>query len=290
MENANKLNIGTDGFRRSAYTHRLQDRFLPSACPASFFVSVAYDCWAFRRLGVEIDPATGEHHDNGSTAMPIRVSMAKTAGIPLSGREVRLQRARFRESRSAELKVGDIVLIERSRCSPAATPCTSYLMENDAPIDINGGILYHCGPVMLKDDDGDMACQGGRPDDFHPRGALPGPRHQEIRYPRRDRERRHGTRKRSQGLKESGAVYLNAIGGAAQYYAETIKEVTGVHFLEEFGVPEALWQLRVRGLRGNRHNGFARQLPPCGSAGRFRQPARRTSNSPYSTEKLYDRP
>jgi fumarate hydratase class I len=27
--------------------------------PASFFVSVAYDCWAFRRLGVRLDAATG---------------------------------------------------------------------------------------------------------------------------------------------------------------------------------------------------------------------------------------
>ena len=27
--------------------------------PASFFVSVAYDCWAFRRLGVVLNSATG---------------------------------------------------------------------------------------------------------------------------------------------------------------------------------------------------------------------------------------
>ena len=27
--------------------------------PASFFVSVAYDCWAFRRLGVVLDGTTG---------------------------------------------------------------------------------------------------------------------------------------------------------------------------------------------------------------------------------------
>ena len=27
--------------------------------PASFFVSVAYDCWAFRRLGVRLDATSG---------------------------------------------------------------------------------------------------------------------------------------------------------------------------------------------------------------------------------------
>jgi len=45
-------------------------------------------------------------------------------------------------------------------------------------------------------------------------------------------------------LKENGAVYLNAIGGAAQYYAKCIDEVVGVSLLE-FGTPEAMWQLRV---------------------------------------------
>ena len=47
------------------------------------------------------------------------------------------------------------------------------------------------------------------------------------------------------GLKESGAVYLNAIGGAAQYYSRCIEEVTNVYLLE-FGVPEAMWQIRVK--------------------------------------------
>ena len=46
------------------------------------------------------------------------------------------------------------------------------------------------------------------------------------------------------GLKESGAVYLNAVGGAAQFYARCIERVDGVS-LTEFGTPEAMWELRV---------------------------------------------
>jgi fumarate hydratase class I len=42
-----------------------------------------------------------------------------------------------------------------------------------------------------------------------------------------------------------GAVYLHAIGGAAQVLAERITAVEGVHFMEEFGSPEAIWELRV---------------------------------------------
>ena len=46
-------------------------------------------------------------------------------------------------------------------------------------------------------------------------------------------------------LKEAGAVYLNAIGGAAQFYARTITAVDGVSLME-FGTPEAMWHLWVR--------------------------------------------
>ena len=45
-------------------------------------------------------------------------------------------------------------------------------------------------------------------------------------------------------LKEAGAVYLNAIGGAAQFYARAIDRVDGVSLLE-FGTPEAMWHLTV---------------------------------------------
>jgi fumarate hydratase class I len=49
-------------------------------------------------------------------------------------------------------------------------------------------------------------------------------------------------------LNEHGGVYLNAIGGAAQYYAECIKEVKGVDLLQ-FGIPEAMWHLQVEGFK-----------------------------------------
>src|ERR1700722_7206804 len=58
MKEANELGVGAMGFGgnvsligcKIAAANRL---------PASFFVSVAYDCWAFRRLGVRLDAATG---------------------------------------------------------------------------------------------------------------------------------------------------------------------------------------------------------------------------------------
>jgi fumarate hydratase class I len=48
-------------------------------------------------------------------------------------------------------------------------------------------------------------------------------------------------------LKDFGAVYLNGIGGAAQFYARSVEKVLGVHLME-FGIPEAMWHLKVKGF------------------------------------------
>jgi fumarate hydratase class I len=243
MENANKLNIGTMGFGGNSTLigckigsfHRL---------PACYFVSVAYDCWAFRRLGVEIDPATGSINKwQYRDADPAK--MAKAEGIPLTGKEIKLQTP-VSEEQIRSLKVGDIVLIDGPMFT-GRDALHKYLMDHDAPIDMNGGILYHCGPVMLKDDDGV----------WHVKAAGPTTSIREEPY-QADVIKKFGVRgvigkggmgpKTLAALQECGAVYLNAIGGAAQYYADSIKEVTGVHFLEEFGIPEAMWQLRVEGF------------------------------------------
>ena len=53
-------------------------------------------------------------------------------------------------------------------------------------------------------------------------------------------------KKTSEALKEVGAVYLNAIGGAAQFYGRALPRVHGVHFLEEFGIPEAMWVVEAK--------------------------------------------
>jgi fumarate hydratase class I len=243
MEEANRLGVGAMGFGgkvsligcKIAAANRL---------PASFFVSVAYDCWAFRRLGVRLDAKTGAitgwlYRD---PARPVE-RMARGEGFPLSGREVVLTPP-ITEAQARALKVGDVVLID----GPMFTGRDSvhaYLMKNAPPVDLNGAALYHCGPVMLQ--------EGGR---WHVKAAGPTTSIREEPY-QGDVIRRYGVRavigkggmgpKTLAALQECGAVYLNGIGGAAQYYARTMEEVTGVDLLE-FGIPEAMWHLRVKGF------------------------------------------
>mgnify|MGYP006305535737 CR=1 FL=1 len=49
----------------------------------------------------------------------------------------------------------------------------------------------------------------------------------------------------SEGLKASGGVYAQFTGGAGSLMAESVRSVKDVLFLEELGIPEAIWILEV---------------------------------------------
>ena len=58
---------------------------------------------------------------------------------------------RSRKSRFAQLRVGDVVIIN-GEMHTGRDALHKYLMDHDAPVDLNGAVIYHCGPVMLKDE------------------------------------------------------------------------------------------------------------------------------------------
>ncbi len=240
MLTANTLGIGTMGFGggvsligcKVASQNRL---------PASFFVSVAYNCWAFRRLGVVLDAKTGAikrwlYRDPNQTPK----GMGTAEGFRLTGKEIALK-APISESEIRKLNVGDIVLISGEMYT-GRDAVHAHLIKNPAPVDLKGGVIYHCGPVVLKEDSGWKMVAAG------PTTSI-----REEPY-QADIIKRFGLRavigkggmgaKTLAGLEESGAVYLQAIGGAAQYYARCIKSVKNV-YLMEFGIPEALWNIEV---------------------------------------------
>ncbi|WP_305080236.1 fumarate hydratase [Psychrobacillus sp. INOP01] len=239
VEKANTLGIGTMGFGGEAtllgckigVMHRI---------PASFYVSVAYNCWAYRRMAININPATGEiiewHYQDGE-----KIEFKDQSSEEAPKKVVELQ-APITEEQIRELQVGDVVSIT-GRMYTGRDAIHHHLMSHDAPVDLNGQIIYHCGPVMQKDEAGD----------WHVRAAGPTTSIREEPY-QGDIMKKFGIRavigkggmgpKTLAALAEHGGVYLNAIGGAAQYYADCIKGVEGVDLME-FGIPEAMWHLRV---------------------------------------------
>src|SRR5947209_16683972 len=58
MEEANRIGVGAMGFGGNVSLIGCKIG-VANRLPASYFVSVAYDCWAFRRLGVRLDTSSG---------------------------------------------------------------------------------------------------------------------------------------------------------------------------------------------------------------------------------------
>ena len=242
MGTVNRLGVGTMGFGGKVSLIGCKVG-VANRLPASFFVSVAYDCWAFRRLGVVLDATTGEitrwlYRDPAVPAL----AMMDQGGFRRTGREIALH-APLDEATVRSLKVGDVVMVS-GRAFTGRDAVHHHLMSHEPPVDLRGSLIYHCGPVVKKLDDGSWTITA----------AGPTTSIREEPY-QADLIGRYGIRavmgkggmgpKTLAGLKQHGAVYLNAIGGAAQFYARCIERVDGVS-LQEFGTPEAMWHLTLK--------------------------------------------
>jgi len=114
---------------------------------------------------------------------------------------------------------------------------------NELKKSLTGGLLYHCGPVVMKNEAGEYYITAA--------GPTTSTREEPYEY---DVIKLLGLRgvigkggmgpKTLKGCVDFGAVYLHAIGGAATYTAACIKKVKEV-FKLNFGVPEAFWVLEV---------------------------------------------
>ena len=110
-----------------------------------------------------------------------------------------------------------------------------------------GGVMYHCGPVVSRSEDGL----------WHFVSAGPTTSIREEPY-EADVIRHFGLRgvigkggmgpKTLAACQEYGAVYLHAVGGAATLIASHVKEVVDVFKKDDLGVPEAFWVVRVEGF------------------------------------------
>lgn len=145
-----------------------------------------------------------------------------------------------------KLKVGDEVALS-GRLYTGRDAVHKYLHEGGKlppGVSFQGGVLYHCGPVVIKDEQGGWKCVAAGPTtsireepyqwqvirDFGLRGVIG----------------KGGMGDRTlEACKQYGCVYFHAIGGAAQVLAECIKKVPNVYFQEQFGSPEAIWEFEV---------------------------------------------
>ncbi|NPA75718.1 MAG: fumarate hydratase [Euryarchaeota archaeon] len=139
-------------------------------------------------------------------------------------------------------KVGDVIYIT-GNVILARDEAHKKLLEEGAPLELKGSVIYHCGPVVTKKN-GEWKVIAAGPTTsirmeifedefiarFHP-AIIVG---------------KGGMGERTlKALKEHGAVYAAYTGGCGALAAERIKGVKEVHFLDELGIPEAVWVFNV---------------------------------------------
>ncbi|MBI4731519.1 MAG: fumarate hydratase C-terminal domain-containing protein [Chloroflexi bacterium] len=109
---------------------------------------------------------------------------------------------------------------------------------------LNGGIIYHCGPVVSGLDTKQYKFVAAGPTTsireepyqadgmkhFHLKGVI---------------GKGGMGAKTLKGCQEVPGVYFHAIGGAATLIAQSVTRVLGV-YKYEFGVPEAIWVIEVK--------------------------------------------
>jgi fumarate hydratase class I len=145
-----------------------------------------------------------------------------------------------------KLKVGDTVLL--SGVIATGRDEAHKLMIEEKPDFIRdvlkGSVIYHCGPVVKKGDDGKWRFVSAGPTT----SAREEPYQADVicEYGLRGVIGKGGMGpKTAEGLQRCGAVYFHAVGGAGTLIANAVKEVKTVYKLEEFGTPEAFWVIEV---------------------------------------------
>jgi fumarate hydratase class I len=111
-------------------------------------------------------------------------------------------------------------------------------------VKLRDGILYHCGPVVIKDENGQWRVTAAGPTT----SIREEPYQADIirKFGLRGVIGKGGMGERTlAACQEFGCVYLHGVGGAAQVLAECVKAVRGVYMMKEFGAPEAIWELEV---------------------------------------------
>ncbi|MBC7093951.1 fumarate hydratase C-terminal domain-containing protein [Candidatus Bipolaricaulota bacterium] len=146
------------------------------------------------------------------------------------------------EKDARALKAGDVIYVSGTMFT-ARDEAHRLMLERGAPFPVEGLALFHCGPVVRKVDGGWEVVAAG------PTTSA------RMELFEADFLGKFRTRvivgkggmgdKTLAALGEVGAVYTHFTGGAGALAAQAVRRVTGVYWLEELGIPEAIWVLEV---------------------------------------------
>ena len=146
-----------------------------------------------------------------------------------------------------KLRVGDIVYLNGkiyTARDEAHLKIIEMLKSNEKlPFDLNEAIIYHAGPIMKNVND-NWICVSIGPTTSARMNEV---EEEFIKLTNISAIVGKGGMKKEllKAFKDYKVVYLAAPGGCAALLANSVKKVNNVYFLEELGMPEAVWELEV---------------------------------------------
>jgi fumarate hydratase class I len=243
MEEANTLQIGPMGFggKLTVGGCKIGDR---NRLPASYFVTIAYMCWAYRRRGVVVDTEGNvvEWLYQGPGEFDRDYSSEAVQALDLGGKEAVRLTTPLSEADVRGLRAGDVVLLS-GIVFTGRDEVHKHLHRGGELNVIRGGVIYHCGPVVLEEGGKHRVIAAGPTTSIR---EEPYQAHVIERFGIRAVIGKGGMGPKTlKACQDFGCVYLHAIGGAAQIYAQCVEAVHNVH-LKHFGSPEAVWEMQVK--------------------------------------------
>ena len=142
-----------------------------------------------------------------------------------------------------ELEVGDIVYLSGTIYTARDEAHKRILKEEEElPFDLNEAVIYHCGPIVLREGKRWRIISAGpttssRMNDLAPKIIE--------KYEIRAIIGKGGMGEKVREKLFQRGVYMAYTGGAALLAASKIKEVLNVYW-EDLGMAEAVWELEVR--------------------------------------------
>ena len=152
-----------------------------------------------------------------------------------------LERLEYIDENLDELKAGDVVYLTGNILT-ARDQAHKRLLERGAPLDIEGAVLFHAGPIIAQEDgEYKMVAIGPttsmRMNPYQSDVLDMGPKIVIGKGGMDDNVR--------EALIRNKALYVVATGGCAALYVDAVEEIESVDWLD-LGMPEAMWNLKVK--------------------------------------------
>lgn len=140
-----------------------------------------------------------------------------------------------------DLKIGDVITLTGNIIT-ARDQAHKRILEQGAPLDIEGAAIFHAGPIISKDENRYKMVAVGpttsmRMNPYQSDVIDMGPKIVIGKGGMDDTVRK--------ALVKNNALYVVATGGCAALYVDAVEEIESVDWLD-LGMPEAMWNLKVK--------------------------------------------